>query len=102
MRKLEKLFFASLLIVLGFVSCDKDDDESNSFLSDFDKNMYYDSEIFNEQYISLYGQWEIDRIDGGLSGHGYEPNFDFLEIKKYGTYGFIRNDSLLEYGKIIS
>lgn len=35
-----------------------------------------------------------------MHGGGHELTFDFLEIKRYGIYGFIRNDSIIEFGKI--
>ena len=48
----------------------------------------------------IYGQWKLYKISGGFGGTGYAPDFDYLEIKNVGIYGLIRNDSILEYGKI--
>jgi heat shock protein HslJ len=61
---------------------------------------YYSNEIFNTQNTLIYGKWLLEEISGGLHGGGYEPDFDYFEIKSIGIYGLIRNDSLLEYGKI--
>ena len=65
------------------------------------KQQSYDSEIFSQNDLKIYGKWKLFDISGGLHGSGYDLNFDFLEIKEYGIYGFVRNDSLLEYGKIM-
>ena len=76
---------------------------SNNLLSNIDSistYKYYSSEIFNSQNNIIYGQWHLKEISGGLHGSGYEPNFNYLEVKNIGIYGLIRNDSLLEYGKI--
>lgn len=50
--------------------------------------------------MKIYGSWELYDISGGMSGDGYNLNFEYLEIKEYGVYGFINNSTLLEYGKI--
>jgi len=75
----------------------------NNLLSIFDSvstDIYYSSEIFNSQNSTIYGQWYLKEISGGLHGSGYEPNFDYLKVKNIGIYGLIRKDSLMEYGKI--
>jgi hypothetical protein len=61
---------------------------------------YYSSEIFNDQNLKIYGQWQLKKIFGGFAGKDFEPIFDYLKIRPIGIYGKIRNDSLLEYGKI--
>ena len=89
----------SLLWLCG--SCEQDNSKRASALSDMDKTSYYASEIFVERHQSIYGKWKLYAVSGGFTGNGHDLNFDFLEVKPYGIYGFIRNDSLLEYGKII-
>lgn len=89
------------LLITILNSCDKETIESISALSEIKTTKYYDSEIFSQNDLKIYGKWKLFDISGGLHGSGYDLNFDFLEIKEYGIYGFVRNDSLLEYGKIM-
>ena len=90
-----------LIFLLGSTSCEKETDVVNYFLDGFKEDKYYDSEIFNEPYLDIYGKWDLYGVSGGLHGSGHEPTFDFLEIKRYGIYGFIRNDTIIVFGKII-
>lgn len=93
----------SALIFISLVSCEKKEEKvtvQTSLWEGINETQYYNQEIFSDAYLDLYGLWSIKKIDGGFIGTGYEPNFDFLEIRKYGIYGFIRNDRLLEFGKI--
>ncbi|MCK9291235.1 MAG: hypothetical protein WCR58_06660 [Bacteroidales bacterium] len=87
------------LLLLGFLSCKK---ESNvSFhLDAINSDKYYSTEIIPTAYQKIYGKWRLYNVSGGIHGTGYDPDFDFLEIKSIGIYGLIRNDSLFEYGKI--
>ena len=64
------------------------------------KTHYYDEEIFDSEYLDIYNSWELTEITGGLSGAGYEPDFDILEIDSFGIFRVYRNDSLFIYGKI--
>lgn len=61
---------------------------------------FYSSEIFSDQNLKIYGQWHLKKIFVGFVGKDFEPIFDYLKIRPIGIYGKIRNDSLLEYGKI--
>lgn len=93
-----------ILIVSFFTvvrSCEKEPVETPSVLQEFETTKYFDSEIFAERDLKIYGMWKVFDISGGIHGNGYDPNFEYLEIKKYGIYGFVRNDSPLEYGKIM-
>jgi len=95
-----------VFIFVGFlfstlISCEKETIETKSILSEIERKTYYDSEIFSTNYLRIYGKWKLFDISGGFTGYGYKKNFDYLEIKGYGIYGFIRNDTLLEYGKIV-
>ena len=95
-----------IILTIGFVtsamsSCDEETTESNSALSEIKATQYFTSEIFSQDDLKIYGKWKIYQISGGIHGNGYQPDFDYLEIKEYGIYGFVRNDTLLEYGKIV-
>lgn len=83
-----------------FNSCDNETVEPVSVLDEYKTTKYFDSEIFSQHDLKIYGKWRLFDISGGLLGNGYDLNFDYLEIKEYGIYGFVRKDSLLEYGKI--
>ena len=95
-----------IVLIIGFLisilnSCDKETIEMTSALSEIETTTYFDSEIFSPNDLKIYGKWKLFAISGGLHGSGYDLNFEYLEIKEYGIYGFVRNDSLLEYGKIM-
>lgn len=66
-----------------------------------EKSAYYSSEIFLDQYLSIYGKWKIERITGGLSGSGLDPDFDYLFIEKIGIYKIVADKTVTEYGKIV-
>jgi hypothetical protein len=94
-----------IILIIGFLisilnSCDKETIETTSALSEVETTRYFDSEIFSPNDLKIYGKWKLFGISGGLHGNGYDLNFDYLDIKEYGIYGFSRNDSLIEYGKI--
>ncbi|MDA3879991.1 MAG: hypothetical protein PF436_06345 [Prolixibacteraceae bacterium] len=62
--------------------------------------IYYYNEIFNIENQGVYGKWKLTSISGGITGGGYEPDFDYLEFIPYGIYQFVRADSLLEFGRV--
>jgi hypothetical protein len=95
-----KLLFILSILISGMNSCEKDTIETITTLQKLDTTKYFDSEVFAESDLKIYGTWKLFDISGGKSGHGRDLNFEYLEIKEYGIYGFTRNDSLLEYGKI--
>lgn len=95
-----KLVFVLSFLLSGFNSCEKDPIENPTTLQKLETTKYFNSEIFAGPDLKIYGKWKLFGISGGFSGSGYELNFDYLEIKEYGIYGFVRNDILLEYGKI--
>ncbi|MBL4715990.1 MAG: T9SS type A sorting domain-containing protein [Bacteroidia bacterium] len=64
------------------------------------QNHYYSNEIISDDYLDIYNKWNLTDISGGISGGGYEPDLDDMEIMKYGIYKLYRNDSLLHFGKI--
>ena len=88
-----------LLSILIFSSCTKNDDEKKGYLNSFRNDKYFNQEVFMDSYRDLYGLWEAYSVFGGWSGYS-EPDFDYLEMKPFGIYGLIRNDTLFEYGKI--
>lgn len=98
--KTNKLLSVIFLLMCAISSCEKDSIETPSKLQMLETTKYFNSEIFSETDMKIYGTWKLFDISGGFSGNGYNLNFEYLEIKKYGIYGFVRNDSLKEYGKI--
>ena len=88
-----------LILLLILLSCTKEDNKVYSYLDSFPANKYFDTEVLTGNYQVFYGLW---KAIGAYSGWGgsFKPNFDFLEIKPSGIYGFVRNDTLIEYGKI--
>lgn len=87
------------ILLFGLLSCEKEPN-IKLYLDSIDPEKYYSEEIIPIEYQKIYGTWKLYEVSGGFSGSGYEPDFDYLEIKKIGIYGLIRNDSLFEYGKI--
>lgn len=96
-----KTILKSIIWVLffGLLSCEEDSNET-SYLSSIDSDKYYSNEIIPLDYQQIYGKWRLYEVSGGISGTGYEPDYDYLEIKKFGIYGLIRDGRLFEYGKI--
>ena len=91
-----------VVILTGlFTACNEETIEVPQVLDEVESTQYFDTEIFSEQDLKIYGTWKIFDISGGIHGNGYEINFDYLVIKKVGIYGFAKNDSLLEFGKIV-
>ena len=100
MKKVNKISIFSLLLVITALSCEKDAVLVDYIIDGFTKNKYYDAEIFSEPNLDIYDKWELYAVSGGIHGGGHVPNFDFLKMNKYGIYGFIRNDTILEFGRI--
>jgi hypothetical protein len=88
------LFVFSILLIS---SCSKDEDKT-TYLNSLSSDKYFEEEVLTSGSDELYGLWKASSIYG-WSGYS-EPDFDYLEIKPFGIYGLIRNDSLFEYGKI--
>ncbi|MBN1819718.1 MAG: hypothetical protein JW833_03335 [Prolixibacteraceae bacterium] len=97
------IFTFIIFILAGlFTACNEETIEIPQEFNALYPNKYFDSEIFSGHDSIIYGRWKIFDISGGFHGSGYEINFDYLVIKKIGIYGYIRNDSLLEYGKMVA
>lgn len=71
------------------------------FLHEIETDRYYGEEIFDLNNLRIYGTWKLYAVSGGIHGGGHELNFDYLEVKKYGIYGYIKDDNILEYGRIL-
>lgn len=80
--------------------CDEENLISNLIIDSLNIDKYYPNEIFDSKNELIYGKWLLESISGGFHGGGHDPNFDYFEVKSIGIYGLVRNDSLLEYGKI--
>jgi hypothetical protein len=87
------------VFLIGQYSCEKEG-EIKFYTDSIESNKYYSNEIIPAEYNRIYGKWKLYRVSGGFSGRGYEPDFDYLEIKSVGIYGLVRNNSVFEYGKI--
>jgi hypothetical protein len=84
-----------LLVILS--SCDK----GIEFPAvDIPKDRYYSSEIIPGKYSGFYGKWKAIAVTGGLSGGTRQPDFDFLVVQNFGIYAIIKNDQVMESGKI--
>ena len=82
------LILGSFLISMG-ISCSKD----------FRDNDYYKDEIFDKEYLGLYGEWRLIESGGGPNGD-FQADFDKLLIYKIGNYKKMRNDTILIKGII--
>ena len=95
---MSKISFAITLLLL-ITSCEKEEEKIK--ISDIvTRNRYYESEMLQEKDLKLYGKWEFLYSYGGMGRTYIEPWFDYLEIVKYGIYGFIDDDDIVEVGKI--
>ena len=80
MIKIKRIVIFGALLFIGLLSCEK---ETN-----------------NDPLLDIYGIWELYGVSGGVNGGEHELTFDFLEIESDGIYRFIRNDSIIEFGRI--
>ena len=99
--------FIYLICFLSLFSCRKEQElkeQEQSALSLLETTKYYNDEIFTEGNLILYGQWRFLYIydDAGyIAGPGkIDPDYDYLVIKKYGIYGKIKANKVIESGKI--
>jgi hypothetical protein len=99
--KTSKYFFTFIVLTGLVTACSEDPIEIPQVLDEVESTRYFNTEIFSEQNLKIYGTWKIFDISGGIHGSGYDPDFDYLVIKKVGIYGFVKDNNLLEYGKIV-
>jgi hypothetical protein len=95
---------AFILCVL-LISCSNESIKTPVLLIDtISSTNYYKTEIFSNSNLRLYGRWKFLYIydDAGIViGPGrINPTYDYLEIKKYGIYGKVKDNKLIETGKI--
>lgn len=95
-----KTVYFSVVALLFLTSCSKEE-VVNSYLESLSSDKYFSEEVLTDSSENLYGVWKAFGTYGGWSGFS-KPDFDYLEIKPFGIYGLIRNDTLFEYGKILS
>ena len=94
-RFYKKLLLGFVPIVLAFLSlsCDKGPK------IDIDLFKEYSHEIFNSNFLSIYGDWELKESSGGWTG-GYKAPFNFMKIYKIGKFKLIKDEEILSEGKI--
>lgn len=94
-----------MLILFLLFSCNSESVKTSVLLIDtIPDTKYYQAEIFTDSNLRLYGQWQFLYIysDAGIVGGPgkISPTYDYLEIKKYGIYGMVKDNRLIETGKI--
>ncbi|MFC2113477.1 META domain-containing protein [Bacteroidota bacterium] len=75
-------------------------DLTTMLIDTIESKRYYTEDIFNTNYSSIYGKWYVYNAHGGWVGADLVPYFDFFEVKRNGIYGFSKDYTLLEYGRI--
>lgn len=97
--------FGYLIILMLLFSCKKEPIKTSALLIDtIPGTKYYEAEIFADSNLKLYGKWQFLYIynDAGIAGGPGKviPTYDYLEIKKYGIYGMVKDNKLIETGEI--
>jgi hypothetical protein len=92
------------ILILGYflltISCSKNSNEI--LISDVvNRDRYYNDEIFNNQNLAIYGRWQYLYAFGGFAGTTIEPTYDYLEFVSFGIYGRIKNDQIMDIGKVV-
>jgi hypothetical protein len=95
-----KIYTSILILGILLAGCHHDCIETDSNFDELAMDAYYETEIFNQTFTEVYGNWKLYEVTGGIHGGGHDLNFDFLSIKKYGIYAFIKDDNILEFGRI--
>jgi hypothetical protein len=102
-----KTLFNLSLFIFGIllISCKDEpaspaDNPKVGFDIQLDSNLYYTEEIFPENYLGIYDQWNLDGYSGGFAGNSYNADYRKLVFERYGIFKFFVNDSLYSYGKI--
>jgi len=94
------------ITILSLFSCTKDAvNITTSLLDTIPIHKFYANEIFTDANLKLYGQWQFLYIfdDAGIiAGPGkINPTYNYLEIRKYGIYGKIKDNLVIESGEIV-
>jgi hypothetical protein len=97
--------FRYFLILLSLMSCNKAAiDTSTVSIDSIPETHYYDKEILLANNLKIYGAWTFLNIysDAGIiAGPGkISPTYDYLLIKKFGIYGMIKDNKIIESGRI--
>ena len=101
---MKRIIYLVVLLSL-FSSCGNEyESVPASLLNSIPTTRYYNNEILSVANLKLYGAWQFLNIydyAGIASGPGkLNPNYDYLVIKKFGIYGKIKDNKLIESGKI--
>jgi len=91
------LFLVPLLALVW--ACEKD--KEVSIPDQLKQKKYYEKEIFPKEYLDIYGKWELFQTIGGFVGQQEVEPGSFLQVVKYGIYGFLEGDSITNCGKIV-
>jgi hypothetical protein len=86
-----------IVLILLIQGCNYD---SRGFFYHVKNDHYYNTEIFNNSYKEVYGEWILKAVSGELATQGYSPEFERIVIEKIGMFKVFRNDSLLGFGRI--
>jgi len=100
---MKKLVYLISLTSLSLIfSCNKNTDSTSKLLIDtVSMTRYYSNEVLQNTNLKLYGKWKLIKMCGGIAGGcNYPLSFDYLELKNYGIYGLIKNDTVIQLGKI--
>lgn len=71
------------------------------FWNNIPERKYFENDIMPAKFADCYGYWIVTGTSGGLHGNGYPKDFDKLLMKKNGIFGIVRNDSLIDFGKMV-
>jgi len=93
-----QIIIVAILLIAAW-SCNKDNIISS--LNGLEQNEYYESEIFDKDYLHIYGKWESFLSVGGVVGAQETPPENYLNIAQYGIYEFLEKDSIISYGKLV-
>jgi hypothetical protein len=95
-----KKILLSTFILLTVFACEKDTDKI--LIADHViMTRYYDNEIFTEYNQMIYGKWQFLYQFGGYAGGKYDPQYDYLEVVKFGIYGIIKDHKVKEIGRLL-
>lgn len=90
-----KRILVSLLVLLA--SCEK---EVRLPGLEIPKDKYFSTEVVPYPYAHFYGKWKAISVTGGFAGINKKPDFDLLVVQKFGIYAIIKDEKVIEYGKI--
>jgi len=95
-----QITLAIILMSTCIWSCEED--QHISCYDELKQKAYYESEIFEEAYMGIYGKWELYEVFGGFAGSSLDVSPEnYLEFVKYGVYGFLESDSIISCGRVV-